>query len=842
MYEHPKRSPAPLVDDHAAPEHDSVEAAPVERILPVHGVVEPATELRRFGPPVDDPLGGTAVSADIVQALRRRSGAGNPLPDNLAEPLGEHYGQDFSAVRVHADGEAGQIARSLQSAAFTHGNDVYFAPGGYQPTTDQGRQVIAHELGHVTAQRTGADAPTGAGLSVGRADDPAERAADRAADGAMAALRRSTATGDGGHPVTDETGGRDAVGWGALRRSPEPAVLRRKGGLLSKKKKEDDTASGGGTTVAKAAGHGLSREARDAFAKARPLNNDYDDFEEMTNAWVTQDQQKKIADVGGKSKGKADKRAVKDLLRAFLLGEYVSVIEDKLADPKTDADEWAEPTAEERKRIDSRYFPRTLQNRDLYAGLISKGPYAPETVTWLRAAGFDAVITKSDDELADEAEGPRIDVRATFIGGTILGMRQRMHLFIVYTSSEGKQTYFRGGPGDNGMTECDVGDYEPDTVDWDPSAPKVTLLKGDAARAKLDGLHEAASRINALQVPYSGHDFKLNKGGLGGLEAIVSGENCNSTAWTILDRAGVPKKKPSGLHPGWGHVLGDLKGEGAATLPAKESTAGGEAAVIKGPATNSVTVFADRAGTEKLGTLTGGTAVLRLAARARGKTQIKYGPANTLGWVADSQLGKPPRPHKAGRRFWVAGKANQMVDMFDMEGNRIYADGQNPIEVLDDSFTIGKGGMVEVRYSDQYVGEVEGRIDASKLTDVDPHAPKVVAPVIGGNGAKGGPPPKPGGPKPVVQPKVQQPEDAHQPQPLKAVTTNAIIPLFEQDGERHRFGAVMGGQVRTVTPTGETDNDLRGRKMVEFIVQDPNVRAWMPASDWRRLFGTEYPA
>ena len=162
--------------------------------LPTGDVLRSATPLRRS----TDPLGGSSVDAGISEALRRRAGSGEQLPTDLSGSLGEHYGQDFSSVRVHADPEAGKIAGALQSHAFTHGNDLYFAPGKFKPGAPDGQRLIAHELGHVVAQRTGVDAGGGGGLTVGHAHDPAEAAADRAADGAMSALRRQ-ASGPGGH-------------------------------------------------------------------------------------------------------------------------------------------------------------------------------------------------------------------------------------------------------------------------------------------------------------------------------------------------------------------------------------------------------------------------------------------------------------------------------------------------------------------------------------------------------------------------------------------------------------------------------------------------------------------
>ena len=202
-------------------------------------MVVPHYDARPGGPgrsPVaeTDPLAGAAVAPGVVEALRRRQGGGQPLPDDLVGRWGGHFGQDLSALRVHTDPEAGGIANSLQATAFTHGNDIYFAPGAYSPGSDSGRRVVAHEVGHAVAQRTGADRAAGGALTVGAANDPAERAADRAAEGAMSALRRRPEA-----PGAAGCDGRSA-GAAAVRRSPgagllahEPTHIGQQGAALS---------------------------------------------------------------------------------------------------------------------------------------------------------------------------------------------------------------------------------------------------------------------------------------------------------------------------------------------------------------------------------------------------------------------------------------------------------------------------------------------------------------------------------------------------------------------------------------------------------------------------------
>lgn len=150
-----------------------------------------------------DPLGGSALAADTAATLARRRGGGTPLPESVAAPLGEALGADLTGVRVHADGEADRLSRSVQAHAFTYGQDVYFTQGTYSPHSAGGQRLLAHELAHVAQSQTGADAGgSGAGPTIGRADDPAEAAADALADDALASLRRRAAAPSAA-PVAD---------------------------------------------------------------------------------------------------------------------------------------------------------------------------------------------------------------------------------------------------------------------------------------------------------------------------------------------------------------------------------------------------------------------------------------------------------------------------------------------------------------------------------------------------------------------------------------------------------------------------------------------------------------
>jgi hypothetical protein len=65
-------------------------------------------------------------------------------------------GYDFSNVRIHNDGHANQSAKSISALAYTHGNDIVFGSDQYQPNTDKGKKLMAHELTHVVQQQSAA--------------------------------------------------------------------------------------------------------------------------------------------------------------------------------------------------------------------------------------------------------------------------------------------------------------------------------------------------------------------------------------------------------------------------------------------------------------------------------------------------------------------------------------------------------------------------------------------------------------------------------------------------------------------------------------------------------------
>jgi outer membrane protein OmpA-like peptidoglycan-associated protein len=82
-------------------------------------------------------------------------GSGRPLDAGTRAFFEPRFGYDLSRVRVHTDTRAAESAHSLNALAYTVGRDIAFASGQYEPGTDAGKHLLAHELTHVMQQAGG---------------------------------------------------------------------------------------------------------------------------------------------------------------------------------------------------------------------------------------------------------------------------------------------------------------------------------------------------------------------------------------------------------------------------------------------------------------------------------------------------------------------------------------------------------------------------------------------------------------------------------------------------------------------------------------------------------------
>lgn len=95
---------------------------------------------------------GLQASADLESRLNSTKGGGSPLSDETRTAMESSFGTDFSGVRVHTNSGAVQMNQELGAQAFTHGSDVYFNSGKYNPGSTEGNRLLGHELTHVVQQ------------------------------------------------------------------------------------------------------------------------------------------------------------------------------------------------------------------------------------------------------------------------------------------------------------------------------------------------------------------------------------------------------------------------------------------------------------------------------------------------------------------------------------------------------------------------------------------------------------------------------------------------------------------------------------------------------------------
>lgn len=95
---------------------------------------------------------GPTVTGEHERQLESSMGRGKPLPTATRTFFEPRFGQDLSSVRIHTGPKADAAARSINAEAFTHGRDIAFRNGMYNPQSSAGKHLLAHELTHVIQQ------------------------------------------------------------------------------------------------------------------------------------------------------------------------------------------------------------------------------------------------------------------------------------------------------------------------------------------------------------------------------------------------------------------------------------------------------------------------------------------------------------------------------------------------------------------------------------------------------------------------------------------------------------------------------------------------------------------
>jgi len=128
----------------------------------------PETELQRkflvgsATPVLQRQGGGVANTSNLENSIQQARQNGQPLSNEIRQPMEEAFGADFSSVKIHTDGRSHQLNQTIQARAFTTGQDIFFRQGEYNPQSYQGKELLAHELTHIVQQN---------GNAIGRQKD-----------------------------------------------------------------------------------------------------------------------------------------------------------------------------------------------------------------------------------------------------------------------------------------------------------------------------------------------------------------------------------------------------------------------------------------------------------------------------------------------------------------------------------------------------------------------------------------------------------------------------------------------------------------------------------------------
>ena len=129
--------------------------------------------------------GLTELDDETAGRINQERSSGRPLDTATQRQMGAELGHDFSDVRVHTSSEADDLNRQLSARAFTTGRDLYFRQGAYDPHSQAGQKLIAHELTHVVQQASGEVGGVRGNMAMTAPGDAFEQEADQVAADAV---------------------------------------------------------------------------------------------------------------------------------------------------------------------------------------------------------------------------------------------------------------------------------------------------------------------------------------------------------------------------------------------------------------------------------------------------------------------------------------------------------------------------------------------------------------------------------------------------------------------------------------------------------------------------------
>jgi hypothetical protein len=131
----------------------------------VHPGKTPAQSQTQYAPP---------IVQEVVES------PGEAMNAEIRQPSEARFSHDFGRLRIHTDEKAAASALTVNANAYTVGSHIVFGQNQYQPRSERGLRLIAHELAHVVQQQNVGE--TAARIKIGSPASAAETEAKNSAN------------------------------------------------------------------------------------------------------------------------------------------------------------------------------------------------------------------------------------------------------------------------------------------------------------------------------------------------------------------------------------------------------------------------------------------------------------------------------------------------------------------------------------------------------------------------------------------------------------------------------------------------------------------------------------
>ena len=95
------------------------------------------------------------VAPNVATEIQNNMAGGSPLSSGLRKAMEPRFRADFSKVKIHTGENAAKLSRQVNAQAFTMGSHIFFGKDKFKPESQEGQELIAHELTHTIQQGAG---------------------------------------------------------------------------------------------------------------------------------------------------------------------------------------------------------------------------------------------------------------------------------------------------------------------------------------------------------------------------------------------------------------------------------------------------------------------------------------------------------------------------------------------------------------------------------------------------------------------------------------------------------------------------------------------------------------